>query len=343
MATLRYREDRRSWQVQIRLDGIRAESKTFKTKAEAQKWARSREKELNGLKQQPQRQPEENVSTLGQYTLGQLVERYRDTVAIRQKSFNDFFRPFINAFLRHPICQKRLDRLTLRDFVEYRDWRLKKVKPQTLRGEFAIYHKLFKVAKKEWGIPVANFIAELEFRAKSSQIERRIEPEEAVLIRATIAGRETLTIETRELLKDIFDFALETGMRRGEILAVKPEHYSAKRRTLLIPESKIGEHRTIALSPKACAILDSRSYLPRCFPMAEQAFKTFWQRVLKKSGIKNLRFHDTRHEALSSFFERGLTAPEVQLMAGHKDLKTTTRYSHAKLENILSKLTHSSP
>jgi integrase len=84
-------------------------------------------------------------------------------------------------------------------------------------------------------------VAELEFWAKSREIERRIEPEE--LIRATIASRETLSIETRELIRDIFNFALETGMRRGEILAVRPEHYSSKRRTLLIPETKIGEQQ----------------------------------------------------------------------------------------------------
>jgi hypothetical protein len=40
MAALRYREDRKTWQVQIRLDGIRAESKSFNTKKEAQAWAR---------------------------------------------------------------------------------------------------------------------------------------------------------------------------------------------------------------------------------------------------------------------------------------------------------------
>lgn len=266
------------------------------------------------------------------------MRRYRDTVAIKQKSYKNFFEPHLRAFLRHSICETRLDKLTLGDFVNYRDWRLEKVKPQTLRNEFAIYQKLFRIAKKEWSIPVKNFIAALEFRAKSREIERRIEPEEADLVRQTINTRTTLSAEIRQLLVDVFDFALETGMRRGEILAVKPEHYSSKRRTLNIPETKIGEHRTIGLSPKACSILNSRSRLSPCFPIAEEAFKTYWQRILRKTGIKNLRFHDTRHEALSSFFERGLTAPEVQLQAGHKDLRTTTRYSHAKIDSIVGKL-----
>jgi integrase len=329
MATFRSRNCR--VQVQIRL-GNQAESKTFNTKKEARAWAVEREAELRKLA------PVEGQSALSQQTLGELVERYRDNVAAKQKSYKRFFLPHLTAFLRHPICAKQLDKLTIKDFVEYRDLRLKKVKPQTLRNEFAIFKRLLKVAKKEWSIPITNFVAELEFKAKSREIERRIEPEEADLVRTTIANRESLSSETREVIQDIFDFALATGMRRGEILLVKPEHYSQKRRTLLIPETKIGEHRTIGLSPEACAILDRRSQLSPCFPIAEEAFKSYWQRILKKTGIKGLRFHDTRHEALSSFFEKGLTAPEVQMQAGHKNLRTTTRYSHAKLENILSKL-----
>jgi integrase len=72
--------------------------------------------------------------------------------------------------------------------------------------------------------------------------------------------------------------------------------------------------------------------------MTGNAFRLVWERVKKRAGIVDLRFHDLRHEAISRFFEKGLTTPEVALISGHRDTRMLLRYSHAIRERVLEKL-----
>ena len=134
-------------------------------------------------------------------------------------------------------------------------------------------------------------------------------------------------------LKAIIELAIETGMRRGEILKIERHHL--KDRTLIIPLTKNGHSREIPLTSKAINILYD-SNLP--FPMTPNALKLAWSRLKKKGTIKDLHFHDLRHEAISRFFEKGLSIPEVALISGHKDVRMLFRYTHLKAEDILRKL-----
>jgi len=63
-----------------------------------------------------------------------------------------------------------------------------------------------------------------------------------------------------------------------------------------------------------------------------------WQRLIKRTGIIDLRFHDLRHEAISRFFEMGLSVPEVALISGHRDYRRLQRYTHLKPEEVALKL-----
>jgi integrase len=53
-----------------------------------------------------------------------------------------------------------------------------------------------------------------------------------------------------------------------------------------------------------------------------------WERLKTRAGIRDLRFHDLRHEAISRFFELGLSIPEVSLISGHRDARMLFRYTH---------------
>jgi integrase len=53
--------------------------------------------------------------------------------------------------------------------------------------------------------------------------------------------------------------------------------------------------------------------------------------------ITDLRFHDLRHEAVSRFFEMGMSVPEVALISGHKDMRQLFRYTHLNPENVFKK------
>ena len=60
--------------------------------------------------------------------------------------------------------------------------------------------------------------------------------------------------------------------------------------------------------------------------------------MIKKAGIVDLHFHDLRHEAISKFFEKGLSIPEVSLISGHKDVRQLMRYTHLKICSLIDKL-----
>lgn len=63
-----------------------------------------------------------------------------------------------------------------------------------------------------------------------------------------------------------------------------------------------------------------------------------WQRLRAKAGVEGLRLLDLRHEAVSRFFEYGLSIPEVALISGHRDLRMLSRYTHLRPETVAIKL-----
>jgi integrase len=74
------------------------------------------------------------------------------------------------------------------------------------------------------------------------------------------------------------------------------------------------------------------------FSLTASALQQAWRRAKKRAGVNDLRFHDLRHEAVSSFFEMGLSVPEVALITGHKDPRMLFRYTQLRAENVAKKL-----
>ena len=103
--------------------------------------------------------------------------------------------------------------------------------------------------------------------------------------------------------------------------------------------TKNGEERIIPLSAKAIDVLKQlpRAIKGKVFPIKKTTVRSLWERTCKKTNIKGLRFHDLRHEAVSRFFEMGLSVPEVALISGHKDVRQLFRYTHLKPENLIAK------
>ncbi|MGC9238003.1 MAG: site-specific integrase, partial [Thiomonas sp.] len=121
----------------------------------------------------------------------------------------------------------------------------------------------------------------------------------------------------------IIRFALETGMRRGELAAMRWEHADLKSRVLLVPETKTGEPRRVPMSSRALAVLNA---LPRHLDgkvwgqVHAASISRAFARACHRANIENLRFHDLRHEATSRFFEKGLNPMQVAAITGHKTL-----------------------
>ena len=119
----------------------------------------------------------------------------------------------------------------------------------------------------------------------------------------------------------------------GEILRI--DYNDIGSQILTINQTKNGHPRTIPLTKRALYILGN-TQLP--FPMSANAVRLSWDSLKKKGNINDLHLHDLLHEAISRFFEKGLSIPEVALISGHRDYKMLFRYIHLKAEYILRKL-----
>lgn len=334
MATIRKRGDR--YQVQVRRTGFPPTVRTFQRLTDARQWARTIELKVD------RRELPGDLKLLDAVTLAQLVERYRDTVVPNLRGA-DRETVILDAFLRHPICRKPLSQLNTADFAEYRDERLKVIQPATLRRQLTPIARMFRVAHDEWGLPIPTSpLAKLRFTATDTRRERRLGAGEyEKLLDAGIDTRNPLIVP-------IVRFALETAMRRGEILPLRWAQVDLPRRTVTVLEAKNGYSRVIPITEVALAVLSSvkpdkvRSDAV-VFEVSENAFKLAWQRLVKRANLIDLHFHDLRHEAISRLFELGLTAPEVASISGHRTLSQLSRYAHASNHSIRLKLRITQP
>jgi integrase len=325
MATIRKRGTK--YQVQVRRKGLRSINHSFHTLKDAQTWARHIEVRADRQDLPP------DHNQLKSLRLADLVVRYLDSITPLKRTAQGE-RIALKAFLRRPICGLRLSDLSVADFARYRDERLKVIKPSSLARELTPIRHMFEIARKEWGLPIrSNPLTDLSIPDANTRRERRLrEGELSCLIREADNSR-------NPYLAPLILFALVTGMRRGEILAMKWHDLDVAASGLLIPSSKNGHARVIPLIPEALKIVtDLPRTSGRVFPLSGNAVRLAWSRLLKRTGIDDLHFHDLRHEAISSFFEAGLSAPEVALISGHRDPRMLFRYTHPTRERILKRL-----
>ena len=325
MATFRKRGS--SWQVQIRRSGHPPISRTFKSKSNAYAWSRQVDAEIESSGLPVDRR------VLRRKTLADLLNQYREMVTpLKRGALQEQYR--LKQMLAHPISRTTLAKLTPALIAQYRDERLRTVQGITVRREFAVLHHVFETAGKEWDIPLAsNPVADVKVKVKVEMRNRRLtDGEYARLLQGCKKAR-------NRLLLPIVIMAVETGMRRGELINILWSDVELKYRVILISHTKNGYERTIPLSTKAVEIINRVPRTDeRVFPITANALRLAWERLRRRAGIIDLHFHDLRHEAISRFFERGLSVPEVALISGHRDYRMLFRYTHLRAEDIVAKL-----
>ena len=136
---------------------------------------------------------------------------------------------------------------------------------------------------------------------------------------------------------------LLTGGRRNEITHAKWEHVDWQRRTLVVPVSKSGKPRTIALNGAAIALLQS---IPRVqgsehifpSPFSGHPFASLfypWDRIRRRAGLADVRLHDLRHSFASFLVNHGVSLYVVQGLLGHARSRMTQRYAHLATQTLL--------
>lgn len=237
-----------------------------------------------------------------------------------------------------------LDLIDASMVAAYRDKRLSTSNPKnpkktlsasTVKLEMMLLSHLFTVASAEWGIKIDNPVTKVRKPKIPPGRSRRLTPRENTLLL-----RKALAHPNKELYPVIV-LALETAMRQGEIINLRWEHISWKKRVAHLPYTKNGSMRDVPLSNNAIQVMKhvlKPKNEGRVFSYSQSGIKSTWRCLVKSAGIEDLHFHDLRHEAISRLFEKGLDMLEVSTISGHKSLSMLKRYTHLQAYKLVSKL-----
>ena len=333
MATIREKGPYQ-WQVQIRRKGWPNQNATFRTKKEAEAWARKSESSMDrGLFV--------DQSAGRETTLGDLIELYlKDVTAHRPSELARIAEAArLNRFLHDERALSSYAAVNLKPehFEDYRDRRLKHrlkngktIAPGTVKRELTMLKRVIDYRKRRLGLLINPVNTEdVKRPAVNDERDVRLSLEErARLMQACDEAR-------NPWLRAFVELGFETGARRGNLLRLTWEDIDLERRTALLrgiknsrSPDKIINH-LIGLTPRAVQILKS---LPRTdhrvFPMTENAFRLAFNRARTKAGVPHFHFHDTRHERISSLFEANWSMVQVMAQTGHRDPKSVKRYAN---------------
>ena len=355
-----------TWKAVVRKVGWPTTSKTFRTKRDAEDWARSTEDQMvKGVYIDRAPSAKESFDkSLSRY-LSEVVptkkaatqETDRYCAVPLQAFFGKYSLAAISPDLVADYRDKRLatviqrkDRATgkLRPMLDPVTGKPKTLSANTVRLELALLGHLFNTAMREWGLGlVRNPVSSIRKPSPGVGRDRRLtEGEEARL-------REALSNQSNPMLKWIFEIALETGMRSGEITGLRVRQVDLKRRVVRLADTKNNAARTVPLTLHAVDVLrlalDNPTRPSDCDLLffgepgrdgkrRPYTFNKTWNEVKKRLELHDLHFHDLRHEAVSRLVEGGLSDQEVAAISGHKSMQMLRRYTHLRAEDLVAKL-----
>lgn len=310
------------WQAQIARNGIR-KSSSFATKREAQDWA-ARQEYLVTNAELPQTK----------LTLKDAFDRYaREESPKRRGERWEVVR--LERLSSDKIADKRLADLEPADFAEWRDRRAKEVAPATVRREMTLMSSVLTTARREWGLISHNPISDIRKPASPPPRDRRVSTDEIdKLIKA--GGTDLTKAQARAV--HAFRFAVETAMRAGEIVGLTDKAVDRNTRVATLPRTKNGTARKVPLSTAALGLLDE---LPETdgplFDLSSQQIDAMFRKARDKSEIEDLRFHDSRHEAITRLAKK-VDVLSLARMVGHKDVKMLMIYYNETAEELAQRL-----
>ncbi len=350
MATIRKRGPYQ-WEAQIRRKGFPHQQKTFNTKNEASAWASMIESEMSRGIWVSRSEAEET-------TLLEALVRYGKEITPTKKSVITETSS-LRILANEELATRTMASIRSSDIAHLRDAWLKEYKAATVLRRLQLLSHVFNIARKEWG---------MESLANPVELVRKPKPNDSRSRRISTSQQGTDELECiikatgSTLLPSILHLAVETAMRRSEIVNLRWENIDLERRVAHLPATKNGSPRDVPLSTKATEVLQALrdacggdTSTGRVFHLREDAVTRAFERAVsrargkyvqecKEASIRpdekflaDLRFHDLRHEATSRLAQTFQLA-ELTKVTGHKDPRMLMRYYHPRAEDLAKRL-----
>ncbi|HKW86036.1 MAG TPA: tyrosine-type recombinase/integrase, partial [Nitrospiraceae bacterium] len=229
-----------------------------------------------------------------------------------------------------------LAEITPKLIVDYKNQRYAAgLKPASINRELATLKKAFNLAVREWEWCRENPVSRVSMEREHNQRDRWLSREEETRLLHACAP----------WLHGLVMFALHTGMRMGEIVALTWRGVDLHRRTVTVFRSKNGERRTIPVNDTVLAVLNEKStvrslktdlvFCSQAFtPLESGHLRRSFRLALRKAEIGDFHFHDLRHTFATRLVQAGVDLYKVQRLLGHQSPLMTQRYAHHYPESL---------
>ena len=226
--------------------------------------------------------------------------------------------------------------ITPKLLASYKSQRLlEQAAPATINKELQIVRHAFNLAMREWEWCRENPMHRVSMERVHNEVDRWLTPDE----------EDRLMAASSPWLGEFIVFALNTGMRQGEILHLQWQDVDFTRGTLVVMKSKNGMRRTIPLNTKVYELLATKQAATGASkghvfttPLGNELKVRFLVREFcearDRAGIPDFRFHDLRHTFATRLVQRGIDLYKVQRLLGHKTSHMTQRYAHHSPESL---------
>jgi integrase len=313
----------KSTRVTVRLPGGGRESDTFDTKAEAEAWAAKMEvKKAAGT-----------LTPSSGRTVRELLDTYLEQVASKTDSAR-WNTMRLTKWSMGPLAPLKVAAVTTHTMNEWMSARLKNpvrkssadtISGSTVNREMNLWSAAFTYGIESLKWLTANPCHRAARPAESPPRSRALLTVDEIRAIRLAGGYDAdpglLTASAR--VTACFLFALETGMRSGEILRLRPRDYNAAERTVVVAALEVGGRkgsksgkvrnpgRVVPLTGQACELLErlvdsmpddqkpAAGFLnpPFVVGIKDGSRDTLFRKIRDRAGIEDLTFHDTKHEA----------------------------------------------
>jgi integrase len=320
-----FRKRGKKFVAEVRVKGA-YRSKTFLTKAEAQRWALDIEQRLG-------RSP----NIVAGHTLGEAMARFAREITPTHKSWRSEENR-IKKISRDALADITLDALTPDDLQA---WIARQtISDASINRDLNVIGSVLRVARVQWKWMSHSPMRDVVRPKQPPPRDRLISEAELERILLALEYDEKATIKTtRQKIAVALLLALETAMRQGEIWGLDWQHIHLKRRFLTLPETKNGTKRDVALSRRAVALLEKLSPASsgRVLLCNQASAGVIFRRCLQLAEIEGLTFHDSRHTAITNL-ARKIDVLDLARMVGHRDIRSLQAYYNATAEDIATRL-----
>jgi len=181
-----------------------------------------------------------------QTSFGDIIWRYLQTITPSKRgSKEETIR--LTATLRHKITKLSMANLTPQAIADYRDDRLLTCQANTVIRDLAVLSSIINHARREWGIGIQNPVEMIRKPNMPPGRDRILSKEEEVLLLSELQPKD----RRNPIMLPLVVIAIETAMRRSEILNLRWENVDLLRRVLFLPITKNGHSRYVPLSIRA--------------------------------------------------------------------------------------------